>query len=362
MKQPPGITEKSKPNGICKLNKSLYGLKQSGRLWYERLKQELERLDFSTCKYENCLFYHQKFDIIIAVYVDDILLIGKHLDNIDYIKEKLSKAFSMKDMGQVNFILGIQIKYDRENGRSQICLGSYIDKAINNLNIQNFRPYSLPIDKSTKLSIEQCPASEDDKILMPKVPYAQSIGALNWLALTTRPDISYAVSCCAQFTSNPGQEHWKQVKRIFGYLKKTRNFKLNYNANISETEGYTDADFGRDIDSRRSTSGYVYAIAGGAVSWSSKKQSTTAVSTQEAEYVAIEHGSKEAIWISRIVESINRPSSSTITINSDNEAAIDAIKNPLKKSSLKHVDIRIHAAHDRYLRNELNINWVPSST
>ena len=109
-------------------------------------------------------------------------------------------------------------------------------------------------------------------------------------------------------------------------------------------------------------SGYVYAIAGGAVSWSSKKQSTTAVSTQEAEYVAIEHGSKEAIWISRIVESINRPSSSTITINSDNEAAIDAIKNPLKKSSLKHVDIRIHAAHDRYLRNELNINWVPSST
>ena len=130
MKQPPGFTAKSQPNDICKLNKSLYGLKQSGRLWYERLKQELERLDFSMCKYENCLFYHQDFDIIIAVYVDDILLIGKHLNNIDCVKDKLSRVFSMKDMGQASFRLGIQIKYDRENGKSQICLGSYIDKAI----------------------------------------------------------------------------------------------------------------------------------------------------------------------------------------------------------------------------------------
>ena len=126
---------------------------------------------------------------------------------------------------------------------------------------------------------------------------------------------------------------------------------MNYNADADGIEGYTDADFGRDVDDRRSTSGYVYTIAGGAVSWSSKKQSTTAVSTQEAEYVAIEHGSKEAIWISRILEFINRPLPSTITINSDNEAAIDAVKDPFKKSSLKHVDIRIHATHDRYARN-----------
>ena len=194
---------------------------------------------------------------------------------------------------------------------------------------------------------------------MQKVPYAQSIGALNWLSLTTRPDIAYAVSCCAQFISNPGQEHWKQVKRIFGYLKNTNDLKLCYDANANEIEGYTDADFGGDTDTRRSTSGYLYDIAGGAVSWSSKKQSTTAVSTQEAEYVAIEHGSNEAIWISRILKFINRPLPSTIRINSDNEAAIDAVKDPFKKSSLKQVDIRIHTAYDRYSRNEFSINWVP---
>ena len=251
MKQPPGFTLKSQPNGVCKLNKSLYGLKQSGRLWYEKLKEKIEVLGFKICTLENCLFYHEEFDIIIAIYVDDIILVGKDLTKIDHIKNKLSKTFSMKDMGQAKFILGIQIKYDRENGKSQICLGSYIDKVISNINLQNFKPYSLPIDKTTKLSIEQCPKNDNDKIIMQKVPYAQSIGALNWLALTTRPDISYAVSCCAQFTANPGQEHWRQVKRIFGYLKKTKDLKLSYDANNKEIEGYTDADFGGDPDNRR---------------------------------------------------------------------------------------------------------------
>ena len=146
-----------------------------------------------------------------------------------------------------------------------------------------------------------------------------------------------------------------------GYLKKTKDLKLCYDANANQIEGYTDADFGGDTETRRSTSGYVYVIAGGALSWSSRKQSTTAVNAQEAEYVAIKYVSKEAIWISRILEFINRPLSSTIRITSDNEAAIDAVEDPFKNSSLKHVVIRIHAAHDRYLRNEFNINWVPSS-
>ena len=118
---------------------------------HERLKHELEKLNFNTCRFESCLFYNQSADIIIAVYVDDILLIGKDLANIDYIKDKLSSAFSMKDMGQANFILGNQIKYNRKEGKSQICLGSYRDKAFDNLNIHNFKPYSLPIDRSTKL-------------------------------------------------------------------------------------------------------------------------------------------------------------------------------------------------------------------
>ena len=361
MKQPPGFISKSCPNGVCKLNKSLYGLKQSGRLWYERLKQELEKLNFKACIFEGCLFYHQTFNIVIAVYVDDIILIGKDIANINYIKGKLSKSFSMKDMGQAKYILGIQINYDKENGKSQLCLGSYLEKAINNLNIQNFTPYSLPIDKSTKLSITQCPSNENDKILMQKVPYAQSIGALNWLALTVRPDISYAVNYCAQFTANPGQEHWKQVKRIFGYLKKTKGFKLTYDANATEIEGYTDADLGGDPDNRRSTSGYIFLIAGGAVSWSSKKQSISAISTQESEYTAIEFGSREAIWITRILEFIGRPLSSPIIINSDNEAAIRAVKEPFMKGSLKQVETRIYAANDRYLKKYFNIKWIPSS-
>ena len=286
MKQPPRFMSESYPNGVCKLNKSLYGLKQSGRLWYEKLKQELEKLNFKACIFEGYLFYHQTFDIVIAVYIDDIRLIGIDIVNINHIKSKLSKAFSMKDMGQANYILGIQINYDKEIGKSQTCFGSYLEKAINNLNIQNFTPYSLPIDKSTKLSITQCPNNENDKILMQKVPYAQSIGALNWLALTVRRDISYAVNYCAQFTANPGQEHWKQVKRIFGYLKKTKDLT----SNVAEIEGYTDADLGGDPDNRRSPSGYIFLIAGGAISWSSKKQSISAISTQESEYKAIEFG------------------------------------------------------------------------
>jgi len=199
------------------------------------------------------------------------------------------------------------------------------------------------MDPNTHLSSENSPLTDEEKAAMKMVPYREIIGALNWIAVGSRPDIAFVVGQLAQFLENPGRVHWEAAKRVVRYLKGTKEKKLVYGASgKSGLMSFTDAD-GASQDHRRAISGFVVLIDGGAVSWSSKKQELVTLSTMEAEYVAATHAAKELVWFRRLLGEIFRPLNVPINLFSDNQSAIAlAHSNGQFHARTKHIDIRYH--------------------
>jgi hypothetical protein len=177
--------------------------------------------------------------------------------------------------------------------------------------------------------------------LMRNVPYRETVGALNWAALATRPDIAFAVSTVARFAAKPGPAHWEAVKRIFRYLAGTRDLWLTYGESKRTLEGYADADGSMNED-RRAVSGYAFLIDGGAVSWSSKRQEIVSLSTTESEYVAAMHGGKEALWLRSLISEVFGSIKEPTTLFSDNQAAISLTRDHQYHARTKHIDVRYH--------------------
>ena len=175
--------------------------------------------------------------------------------------------------------------------------------------MQDSKPVKVPIPVGVRLSVEQCPKTQEEEEDMSRVPYASAVGSLMYAMVCTRPDIAHAMGVLSRFMSKPGKEHWTAVKRVFRYLRGTSDYGLCYQGRpgldrVLDIHGFVDADWARDLDQRRSTSGYVFNLFGGAVNWMSKKQSVVALSTTEAEYMAATHASKEAVWLQRLCSSI----------------------------------------------------------
>ncbi|KAK0572709.1 hypothetical protein LWI29_035923 [Acer saccharum] len=246
------------------------------------------------------------------------------------VKEWLAKQFDMKDLGEASFILGIQVIRDRKNRTIALSQASYIDKILSRFSMQDSKKGMLPFRHGIKLSKEQVPKNEHEEQFMSRVPYASAVGSLMYAMLCTRPDICFAVGIVSRFQSKPGPDHWTAVKHIFKYLKRTRDNMLVYSGGDLVPVGYTDSDFQSDSDSRKSTSGAVFTIGGGAVIWRSIKQSCIADSTMEAEYVAACEAAKEAVWLRQflidleVVPSANKQ----ITIYCDNSGAVANSKEP----------------------------------
>ena len=190
--------------------------------------------------------------------------------------------------------------------------------------------------------------------------YQQAIGCLTYASVCTRPDIAAAVSSLSQFMSQPSVDHWSGVKRILRYIKGTLNYGLIFTEGDSVLRGYSDADWAGDLDTRRSTSGYVFMIGDSTVSWSSKRQATVAKSTTEAEYVALSHATQEAVWLRRLLTDIGFSSTSATTIHEDNNGAIDLSRNDKFHSRTKHIDIAHHFSRERVESKEIDVVHCPT--
>jgi hypothetical protein len=201
----------------------------------------------------------------------------------------------MKDLGAARKILGMEIKRDRKSGLLFLSQHSYIQKVLHRFNMHDCKPVSTPIAPHFKLSSAQCPTEDADLQYMSMVPYSSAVGSLMYAMVCSRPDLSYAMSLVSRYMANPGKIHWEAVKWIFRYLRGTSNSSLQFGKDREGLVGYVDADFGADLDKRRSLSGYV--LCGCAVSWRASLQPTVALSTTEAEYIAIYDACKEAVWL-----------------------------------------------------------------
>lgn len=313
---------------MCKLKKSIYGLKQASRQWYIKFDEVVASMGFEENKVDQCIYLKvrgSKF-IFLILYVDDILLASNNLDLLLVTKKTLSTSFDMKDLGEASFFdLGIEIHRDRNQKLLGLSQKAYIDRVLKRFNMETCKPGDAPIVKGDELSKDQCPKSNIEMNAMSNVPYASAVASLMYAQVCTRPDLSFVVSVLGRYLSNPGYAHWVAAKKVMRYLQKTKDYMLVYReVDDLNVIGYSDADFAGCPDDEKSTSGYIFKMAGGALSWKSVKQALTASSTMQAEFVALYGAATHSMWLKNfisalgIVDSISRP----LKIFCDNSSAV----------------------------------------
>nr|GEW87378.1 zinc finger, CCHC-type [Tanacetum cinerariifolium] len=265
MKQPEGFVMPGNEHKVCKLVKSFYGLKQAPKQWHQKFNEVVMSSGFQLNQSDKCVY--SKFDnsgkgVIICLYVDDMLIFGTDQNQVAKTKKFLSSRFSMKDMGEADVILGIKIKH--ENKRTIITQSHYIEKILKKFNREDCSSVSTPMDPVEKLKPNTAKPID-------QLEYSRAIGCLMYARTSTRSNIAYAVGRLSRFTSNPSRQHWKAITRVFKYLRGTKYYGLSYVGYPSVLEGYSDASWINHVEDSSSTSGWVFLLGGGAISWASKK-------------------------------------------------------------------------------------------
>lgn len=287
MKQPIGFSDNT--NRVCKLRKSLYGLKQASRCWNKKFRGVIERIGFMTCQTDQCVFIRRINNkvIIIALHVDDGLVAANDDGDIDMVAKLLSRHFEMKIMN-VGCFLGVEIEQGSD-GSIFIHQEAYTERILQKYGMQNVGSVGVPADPNQ-------PLHKFDETDDSTYPYREVVGSLMYLAVGTRPDIAYAVGVVSRFLEHPKLVHERAVKRILKYLSGTIDFGLLYiHSNNANVIGYSDADYAGDIDTRKSTTGYCFMFANALISWKSAKQKSGSLSTTESEYMAASDAIKE--WL-----------------------------------------------------------------
>ncbi|PNX93512.1 histone deacetylase, partial [Trifolium pratense] len=357
MSQPAGF-EASDKTLVCKLHKSLYGLKQAPRAWYERLTQTLLQMGFVKSKCDPSLLVHHQHGACtyVLVYVDDILITGSDSQLVKDLIHKLNIKFALKQLGEVDYFLGIEVHH-KPSGGLLLHQSKYVKDLLVKTNMENCKPIGSPMVSSCKLSKFGTDVMTDPTL------YRSTVGALQYATLT-RPDISYSVNKVCQFMAHPLESHWKAVKRILRYLKGTLNYGLLLQPSPSSPpfslRAYSDADWATDQDDRRSTSGSCIYFGSNLVSWGSKKQQLVARSSTEAEYRSMANTTAELLWIQSILQELQVPCHPP-TLLCDNLSAVSLAHNPVLHSRTKHIELDIHFVREKVLSKHLNVLHVPAA-
>ena len=345
MRQPEGFIEPGNEHLVCRLRRSIYGLKQSPRCWNQALDNRLKEMGFRQTLSDPCLYVHSDSEgqiFVVAVYVDDIILGGSSTVRMDAVKKELSEKFKMKDLRPLHHFLGVKIIQDQLTGMIWMGQPSYVEKILQKFDMHNSKPVGSPMNPDVKL----VPCENPDDVCNQQM-YQAVVGSLLYLSNKTRPDIAYAVSSVARYCSKPTRNHWTAAKRILRYLKGTHDYGLLYQKKSSvELLGYSGADWAGDVGDRKSTSGYVFFLGGAAVSWKSCKQTSVALSTAEAEYIALSGAFQEAMWFQQLIADVLNKRVQETTIFEDNQSTICLAKNQHVHGRTKHVDIKYHFIRD----------------
>jgi len=295
--------------------------------------------------------------IIIGSHVDDLLVIGPSKADIIALRKELEKHLLVQDLGEVHYYLGIEIIRDPKG--ITLTQQGFITKVLNRFKLDDLVEYSTPLPQGCILES----AKEGEKASLEDTRlYQQQIGSLMYLMTQTRPDISYPLGLLARFMSNPTRQHFLALNRLWGYLKRTKNYGLVYKARSISLIGYCDADWGGDRDTRRSTTGYIYLLGKTPISWASKLQKTVALSSCEAEYMALKEAIKEQSYLRTIFNliSILGPLYST-RIYTDSQSAMALAKNPIYLPRTKHIDIQYHYIREALVNKLTELVFIPTS-
>ncbi|GJS28363.1 retrotransposon protein, putative, ty1-copia subclass [Tanacetum coccineum] len=331
MVQPEGFVDPNHPRKVCKLQRSIYGLKQASRSWNKRFDEEIKRFGFTQNLDEPCVYQKASGSNVtfLILYVDDIIIMGNHIPSLQSVKDYLGKCFAMKDLGEAAFILGIKIYRDRSKRLIRLCQNAYMDKILKRYKMDNSKRGHIPMQERLDLNKSQGAQTPKEVNRMKNVPYASAVGSIMYAVRCTRPDVAFAQNMTSRFQQNPELR----------------------------VECYCDAGFETDRDDTKSQTGYVFVLNGGAVDWKSSKQSTTAMSATESEYIAASEAAMEAVWIRKfisglgIVPTINEP----LNMYCDNSAAVHYANEPGVQKGARHYQRRYHYVRECVELGEIRI-------
>jgi Reverse transcriptase (RNA-dependent DNA polymerase) len=353
MAQPPGFVDPQHPDHVCRLNKALYGLRQSPRAWFQKLSTFLSQLGFLASSSDPSLFlYHKGNDLVLLlVYVDDIILTGNNQALLQQFITLLDHQFTIKDLGQLNFFLGIEV-HTNDRGLLLTQTG-YIQSLLERAKMKEAKAAKTPMAVSPTLSKTEGACMEDPYL------FRNIVGALQYVTIT-RPDIAFAVNRVSQFMHNPSDVHWSTVKRILRYLKGTDQLGLCIQpSNDLTLSAYSDSDWAGCPDDRKSTIGYLVYLGPNLISWCSRKQPTVARSSTEAEYRSLAMASAELVWLKSLLLELGYTVNSSV-LWCDNLDATFLAANPAFHASTKHVELDYHFVREKVAAGSIQVRFICS--
>ena len=357
VRQPKGYERRGRHGQrlVCKLKKSLYGLRQAPRNWWVVINDWLIEYGLVPSGADPCVYVMFRDDdiLVIILYVDDLILAGSSRKLIDQFKRAISERFNMKDLGALRWVLGMEVRRDLAARTLELSQTAYVDQVLERYGMAKCQEVGTPAEGTlTRLPKGEGSANHE---------YMSVVGSLLYAAEVSRPDIAYPVRVLGRHLQASGREHMTAAKRVLRYLKGTRELGIVYGgsgANSLKMVGYSDADWAGDKETRRSTTAYVFMLAGGCVSWGSKLQPTVALSSAEAEYMAACSAAQEAIHLRRLMESLGFQQDEATTIHEDNQGCIAMSENPVQHQRTKHIDIRYHFVRERVESGDIKLTYV----
>jgi hypothetical protein len=364
MEQPRGYEVPGKEGLACRLKKTIYGTMQGGRDWAETLRTTYEDLGYVASRADPCVRVKTSDDgayTLTDTYTDDVWGASSSAEEAELRKAELAKIWDIKDVGHTHRLLGMRVDQDLVAGTVTLSQRAYFEKVLADHGLENIKLRSTPLPVGVSLDSSMSPTTPEDRAEMVGKPYRELLGSVMWGQLATRPDLSYAVSVLSRFQTNAGIEHWRALLHVLGYIRNTLNYGLIYSRDGSSgllPVGYADSDYAACHDTRRSTSGHVFVMAGAPVCWSSKRQATVALSTVEAEYISLTRAAQQQKWMHAWMSEVNLEQPLPGTLYCDNQGAVDLTKNTKSHSKVKHIDIRHHYIRELVHNGELKVNFI----
>ena len=354
LKSPAGF-----PPCTWRLKKTLYGLKQSNHEWFMEADAKLKSLGFKPCLGDSCMYVRTDSDgrcFYIALYVDDMLFAHHNLTEVKRVMASVGAFWPMKDLGQVHQFLGITVTRNLEEHTIHLSQKELLLECLELASLTDCNATQSPYDLSAPLHTAkewELLLSDSDKTL-----YQRLVGKLLYISNNTRPDLCCAVNMLASYVSKPTDLHMLALKKVLRYCKGTIDdgIVLGGPNPLQILVGYSDADWAGDLDTRRSRTGYIFTLGPSCVTWQSKKQTTVALSTMEAEYLALSSATQELRWLRVLLDELGFPQD-IVEMQQDNTSCISLTKGNSAHSRSKHIDIRHHSLRDEIEQGHMSMTW-----
>lgn len=339
---------------VMKLKKGLPGLKQSGRNWQECFEKWLEQHGLTQSRHDPCVFYTTARDMLIGVYVDDVVVCCKSSKEYKSFIVKLEESFRVTTLDHMEWFLGLHFQHSpRHIAMDQ---QQYIQQVLERFGMADAACKAVPLAPGTSVAV-----IKDSPPFDKPTDYRAAIGSLLYIARWTRPDISFATAFLGRFAHSPTVAAWKALQHVLSYLKSTPSLGLHFTSTVDPLVAYADSDFANDAEDRKSITGYIFMCGANVLSWKSGKQELVATSTTEAEYVAMFSTCQEARFLGPLLHELHGRDPQPVVIYTDSNCAAALANNPVGHKRCKHIDVKFHSVRESVKLGRVSIDRVDTA-